>query len=93
MRSMLTIVMAVAAFAAAPALVPNSAFAHDHGKMTPRPTAVSTETASSARCECRAGGRRFVEGDETCLNGMVAVCDMEQNVTTWRMTRKVCPQS
>jgi hypothetical protein len=87
MRSMILIVMASAAFAAFPAR------AHDHQKMTPRPQASPAASASGELCKCRAGGQFFIEGDETCLNGMVAVCDMDQNVTTWRMTRKACPQS
>jgi hypothetical protein len=44
-------------------------------------------------CECRARGRAYTQGEEICLNGQLAVCDMEQNVTTWRQTRRMCPQS
>jgi hypothetical protein len=87
MRSMLLIVVATAVFTAAPAL------ALEKHRMTQRPVAIATGGEVSKRCECRAGGKIFIEGDETCLNGMVAICDMEQNVTTWRMTRRACPQS
>jgi glutamate racemase len=82
------IALAIAACAAAPA-----AYAHDTQNMTPRP--ISGVVADQARkpCECRARGQIFITGEQTCLNGMVAVCDMDQNVTTWRMTGQTCPQS
>lgn len=87
MRQVVLIILAVAAFAASPAI------ARDRHMFTPRPAVSDAARAVALRCECRAGGRVYVEGDETCLNGMVAVCDMEQNVTTWRMTRRSCPES
>jgi hypothetical protein len=87
MRMVMTLALAVAAFAAAPA------FAQNKPQMTPRPVHMHAASEAEGRCECRAGGRVYIEGDETCLNGMVAVCDMEQNVTTWRLTRRACPQS
>jgi hypothetical protein len=87
---MFLIAMASAAWAAGPA------WAQSRPDVTPRPGPATHQVkdhAAGARCECRAGGKIFIEGDETCLNGMVAICDMEQNVTTWRMTRRTCPQS
>jgi hypothetical protein len=87
MRPMALIVMASAALAAYPA------FGQEKSGSTPRPASTDRSHSVHGRCECRAGGKIFIEGDETCLNGMVAICDMEQNVTTWRMTRKACPQS
>jgi hypothetical protein len=48
---------------------------------------------SGKPCICRAKGRTFIKGASICLNGLVAFCDKEQNVTTWRMTRKACPDS
>jgi hypothetical protein len=44
-------------------------------------------------CECRARGQIYIMGEETCLNGQVTVCAMDQNVTTWRGTGKTCPQA
>ncbi len=48
---------------------------------------------STQDCECRARGKAFTIGEQICLNGTVAICDMNQNVTTWRSTRSVCPNA
>ncbi len=87
-RLAVLIACVLAASAAAPA-----SFADDRSNATPR--AFSSEAAEQARkpCACRAQGRAFVAGDQTCLNGLIAVCDMDQNVMTWRMTGQRCPQS
>jgi hypothetical protein len=57
------------------------------------PTITFTDGAERKPCECRAHGKVFVTGEETCLNGALAVCAMDQNVTTWRGTGRICPQS
>jgi hypothetical protein len=44
-------------------------------------------------CECRARGQAYTQGEQICLNGRIAMCAMDQNVTTWRSTDKTCPQS
>ncbi len=86
MRRMLTII----AFAAALALPHQLADARDQHAQR---GANDDTAAASQPCQCRANGRIFIEGDETCINGAVLVCDMEQNVTTWRRTGKACPSS
>jgi hypothetical protein len=45
----------------------------------------------SHNCECRAQGRAWRLGEEICLNGRRAICGMDQNVTSWRMTDRSCP--
>jgi hypothetical protein len=50
-------------------------------------------TQSPKECECRAKGRLFSLGETTCLNGMIAICEMNQNVTNWRSTRNSCPNA
>ncbi len=45
------------------------------------------------KCECRARGQAFTLGEQICLNGKVAICDMNQNVTTWRTTPTFCPNA
>jgi hypothetical protein len=45
------------------------------------------------KCECRAGGQAYTVGEQICLNGRVAICDMNQNVTTWRTTTTFCPNA
>jgi hypothetical protein len=79
------IAFSIAAFAASPALSQNH---------TPRPMAAqASPQVVNALCECRAAGRVFIQGELTCVNGQVAVCAMDQNVTTWRSTGQACPQS
>jgi hypothetical protein len=86
---MITIIASgIAALIAAPI-----AFAQDSPNMTPRPASGAATEQSRTPCECRARGQVFITGEQTCLNGMVAVCAMDQNVTTWRMTGQTCPQS
>jgi hypothetical protein len=42
-------------------------------------------------CTCRAAGQAFQLGQSTCLRGeRLAVCVMEQNVTSWRLTDTGC---
>jgi invasion protein IalB len=85
MRHFLWTVASVAAVAAA---------SPSYGQnRTPRPTLAQASGAGTVLCECRAAGRIFVQGESTCVNGQVAVCAMDQNVTTWRSTGQVCPGS
>ncbi len=42
-------------------------------------------------CQCRAAGALFSMGQEFCIGGQMAVCAMDQNVTTWRRTGRTCP--
>jgi hypothetical protein len=49
--------------------------------------------SANALCECRANGRIWVLGDKICLNGRMAVCSMNQNVTNWAMTPDSCPEA
>jgi hypothetical protein len=48
---------------------------------------------NSKECECRAKGQFFSVGETTCLNGVIAICEMSQNVTNWRSTRNSCPNA
>jgi hypothetical protein len=50
-------------------------------------------TQSPKECECRAKGQLFSIGETTCLNGVIAICEMNQNVTNWRSTRNLCPNA
>ncbi len=98
MRRIMTIIALglAAALAAPPARAqswtprPDRGHAHHTGAAAPQQTFIQ---GSTAPCTCRAQGRDFLEGESICLNGSVAYCDMEQNVTTWRLTRQACPQS
>ena len=48
-------------------------------------------------CTCRADGRVFDMGETTCLQTpsgpRLAVCAMDQNVTSWRSTANACPSA
>jgi hypothetical protein len=48
-------------------------------------------SAATAECRCRARGALFSMGEEICIGGQMAVCAMDQNVTTWRRTGRTCP--
>ncbi|MGL4636023.1 MAG: hypothetical protein ACRCWF_08585 [Beijerinckiaceae bacterium] len=52
---------------------------------------VSEDTTQ--KCECRARGQAYTTGEQICLNGRVATCEMDQNVTTWRLSNKLCPEA
>jgi hypothetical protein len=48
---------------------------------------------AAQKCECRARGQAFTTGEQICLNGRVATCAMEQNVTTWKSSNRLCPEA
>jgi hypothetical protein len=78
-------VFGVAVAAASPAFCQN---------VTPRPPVEKAQASyGTPFCECRSAGQVFIQGQSTCLNGQVAVCSMDQNVTTWKPTGQTCPQS
>ncbi len=61
-----------------------------------RPVLVDNQRVAedlTQKCECRARGKAYTVGEQICLNGTVAVCDMNQNVTTWRSTSTYCPNA
>jgi hypothetical protein len=45
------------------------------------------------KCECRAFGKAYTVDEQVCLNGRMMTCAMDQNVTTWRSSGRMCPQS
>lgn len=44
-------------------------------------------------CTCRAGNATYRVGQVICLFGHVAVCSMDQNVTSWSSSSKLCPEA
>jgi hypothetical protein len=61
-----------------------------------RPVVVNNQRVAADAtqiCECRARGKAYTVGEQICLNGKVAICDMNQNVTTWRSTQTFCPNA
>jgi hypothetical protein len=51
----------------------------------------------AAECFCRAQGRMFAVGETICLRTpggpRLAQCALEVNVTSWRLSEQVCPES
>jgi hypothetical protein len=78
------------ALLAALTLCSSSSFADKNPVVTKTQTQA---TQSPKECECRAKGQLFSIGEKTCLNGMIAICEMNQNVTNWRSTRNSCPSA
>lgn len=62
----------------------------------PRP-AILAQQPSLPPCTCRAAGRVFEMGETTCLDTpsgpRLAVCAMDQNVSSWRATANSCPSA
>jgi hypothetical protein len=59
-----------------------------------RPVVVNGQRVAadpSQDCECRARGKAWRQGEEICLSGRKAICTMDQNVMSWRMTDRSCP--
>lgn len=61
-------------------LAPLAAFAAD-GDPAPPP------------CTCRAPGARYEVGQIACVLGKLQVCEMVQNVTSWRPVGATCPEA
>ncbi len=61
-----------------------------------RPVVVNNQRVMedpTQQCECRARGKAFTLGEQICLNGRMATCAMDQNVTSWRPTSDICPNA
>lgn len=65
------------------------------GAENSRPTPMSVPhqagpAAGTMDCTCRNQGRDISVGQAACVNGMVAVCIMVQNNTSWSPTTQPC---
>jgi hypothetical protein len=45
---------------------------------------------SKRPCECRANGKTWQLGEQTCVMGNMRICGMNANVTTWIETAQPC---
>jgi hypothetical protein len=43
-------------------------------------------------CTCRANGQSYHEGAILCIRGKLSRCEMNQNVTSWKVIADDCPQ-
>jgi hypothetical protein len=49
--------------------------------------------AAHKDCLCRANDKTYTQGELVCLKGGLARCEMNQNVPTWKIVSKACPQA
>jgi hypothetical protein len=72
-------------------LCANAAAGAHHRDVIVKGIRVSADPSQS--CECRAKGKAFQQDEQICLNGRIATCTMDQNVTSWRMSERLCPEA
>lgn len=72
------------------ALLAGTSAAHHRHVMNAGERAAADATQ---KCECRAHGKAYTVDEQICLYGRTVTCAMDQNVTSWRATGGVCPQS
>lgn len=61
--------------------------------LTLLPSAVAGGEVKPAACTCRAPGARYEVGQTACVLGKLQVCEMVQNVTSWRPVADACPNT
>jgi hypothetical protein len=44
-------------------------------------------------CVCRAYDRKYAQGEVLCLNGMLALCEMNLNNPSWKIISQTCPET
>lgn len=47
-------------------------------------------SASDPSCACVAQGKRWAQGDEACISGLLMVCGMNQNISAWQSLAQSC---
>jgi hypothetical protein len=76
----------------APMLLADAAFAQDrHWPSQSRDPGAQSEAAPPHNCYCRAAGSTYEMGTATCLAGHIAICNMQDNVSSWTITKNACP--
>lgn len=51
------------------------------------------EAYAGKNCTCRANGQSFHEGTIMCIRGKLSRCEMNQNVTSWKVIAETCPEA
>lgn len=49
--------------------------------------------AAGKNCTCRANGQKYPEGQMLCIRGKLSRCEMNQNVTSWKVVADICPEA
>lgn len=52
-----------------------------------------TSSAVEHQCSCRANGRDYEQGQTACIRGKLALCGMQLNNSSWKITTEPCPES
>jgi len=53
----------------------------------------SSEAHAGRNCTCRANGQSYHEGTIMCIRGKLSRCEMNQNVTSWKVIVDTCPEA
>jgi hypothetical protein len=49
--------------------------------------------AAGQNCTCRANGQSYYEGEILCIRGKLSRCEMNLNVTSWKVIADICPEA
>jgi hypothetical protein len=94
MRDLRLAFAAALALAAAPAA---TAWPHEAGHAGGQGLLAAQDAPRLPPCTCRAKGREFQMGESVCLDTpdgpRLALCVMDQNVSSWRRTPAACPSA
>jgi hypothetical protein len=74
-----------------------TASSHDAGAAPGRGMTTAQDAPRLPPCTCRAKGQVFQMGETVCLDTpegpRLALCAMDQNVSSWRRTPTACPSA
>lgn len=54
---------------------------------------LTTPAAAGPFCTCRANGQDYRQGQILCIRGKLSRCEMNQNVTSWKVLADTCPEA
>ena len=49
--------------------------------------------AQAGTCSCRANGRDYEQGQTACIRGQLALCGMQLNNSSWKISAEPCPEA
>ena len=49
--------------------------------------------AAAHDCKCRAFGKIYNQGQEACIRGKLARCEMNLNNSSWKIIGETCPEA
>ncbi|MGH6855296.1 MAG: hypothetical protein ACREDN_07740 [Aestuariivirga sp.] len=54
---------------------------------------LATPANTGPNCKCRAYGQEFAQGQVLCIQGKLARCGMNLNISSWNIIYDSCPQT